>query len=428
MTRTTLTIAVLATGEELLSGELSDTNSAVIARELAAHGLALQQVRVVGDREQSIAAALDQLAREHRLVIVTGGLGPTADDVTARAAARACGRHLVLNDEALQLIRQYFKGLGRQMHPGNEKQALLPQKCQVLPNPRGTAPGFRLELHEAELFFLPGVPEEMLTMLRDSVLPSLAAHFRGGFPLQERILKVFALAEPRIEELLAPCRFPEGVSVAYGVQYPLVLVKLRAGGADAEADLDRGELLVRQALGDYLVGRDQESLEGNVGKLLTTAGLNLALAESCTGGLISKLLTDLPGASTFLERCGVTYANSAKQGWLGISAELLEQHGAVSEACALAMARGIRQAAGTDLGLAVTGIAGPDGGTPEKPVGTVFIALDSPEFSRARGYRFSGSRDRIRTMTACMALDWLRRYAGNLLQTDPEPVETTPQT
>jgi len=426
MSRAPLQLAVLATGDELLSGELSDTNSAAIARELAGCGLAVQQVRIVGDREEQIAAALDQLARDHQWVIVTGGLGPTADDVTARAAARACGRRLALNDEALQLIRQHFRNLGRQMHPGNEKQALLPQKCRVLPNPRGTAPGFQLQLHAAQLVFLPGVPDEMLAMFRTAVLPLLGEQFHGGFPLRERILKVFALAEPRIEELLGQARFPAGLQLGYGVEFPLVLVKLRAGGEEAEELLDRGELLARQTLGEHVIGRDEESLEGNVGRLLTAAGLNLALAESCTGGLISKLLTDLPGASAFLERCGVTYANSAKQGWLKVSAKLLAEQGAVSEACALAMARGVRQAAGSDLGLAVTGIAGPDGGSPDKPVGTVFIALVGEDIDQARGYRFGGSRERVRLMTACMALDWLRRYAGNRLQAGFEqPVPST---
>jgi len=427
MSRPPLSIAVLATGDELLSGELSDTNSATIARELAGHGLALQRVMVVGDREPLIAEALDQLARNHRLVIVTGGLGPTADDVTARAAARACGRRLVLNDEALQLIRQHFRQIGRQMHPGNEKQALLPQKCQVLPNPRGTAPGFRVQLHEAELVFLPGVPEEMLAMLRASVLPLLEEHCRGVFPLQERILKAFGLAEPRIEELLGACRFPAGISLGYGVQFPLVLVKLRAAGENAGEQLDRGELLVRQALGEHVVGRDAETMEGNVGRLLSAAGLTLALAESCTGGLISKLLTDPPGASAFLERSGVTYANSAKRDWLKVPARLLEEQGAVSEACALAMARGVRKAARSDLGLAVTGIAGPEGGSADKPVGTVFIALVGEQISQARGYRFGGDRERVRQLTASMALDWLRRHAGNLLQSAATSPDSIPQ-
>jgi len=411
-----LDIAVLATGSELLSGELSDTNSAAIARCLAGRGLGLKRVLVVGDREADIAEALAELARCHQVVIVTGGLGPTADDLTARAAARAGNRRLVLNEEALQQIRQYFRMIGRQMHPGNEKQALLPQKCRVLPNRRGTAPGFHLTLAEADLYFLPGVPEEMQAMLEEAVLPELEKRSGGELPLQQRTLKVFALAEPRIQELLAQVRLPDSVELAFGLDFPLVLVKLRAGGGSAGEALDRAELVARQALGDYVVAVEGESFAGNVGRQLDAAGLTVALAESCTGGMLAQLLTDEPGASSFFERGAVTYANSAKQDWLKVPENILAERGAVSEVCAQAMARGVRAAARADIGLAITGIAGPDGGTPEKPVGTVFIAIDAADLNRVQGYHFGGDRRRIRVMSSYMALDWLRRYAISRLQ------------
>jgi nicotinamide-nucleotide amidase len=403
-------IAVLATGSELLSGELSDSNSAAIARALASVGLALREIRVVGDAEQDIAEALQQLSGRHQVVITTGGLGPTADDLTARAAARASQRRLVLNDEALQLIRHYFRLLRREMHPGNEKQALLPQKCRVLENHRGTAPGFQLQLNGAELYFLPGVPDEMEAMLLDKVLPDLQRLLPKRLALLEKVVKVFGLAEPQIEGLLRQAPLPAAVEVAYGVDLPLVLVKLRAAGDQSE-QLDRAELLVWKILGDYVIGSGTESLQGNVCRLLTDHGTTLALAESCTGGMIAKLLTDIPGASAFLERGAVTYANSAKHDWLQVSAEILARQGAVSPECALAMAQGIRRAARTELGLAVTGIAGPDGGSEEKPVGTVFIALASATTTRVEEFRFGGSRERIRTLTSYTALDWLRRYA-----------------
>lgn len=408
----TLKIAVLATGSELLSGERSDTNSARIARMLGSAGFKLSEVRVVDDREEEIARTLTELAGQYELVIVTGGLGPTADDLTARAAARACQRRLTLNDEALQLIRRHFRRLNREMHPGNEKQALLPHKCRVLPNNRGTAPGFQLQLHDAALYFLPGVPDEMAAMVQEQILPELQRNRSAGLALQEKVVRVFGLAEPRIEELLQPVELPREIELAYGVSFPLVAVKLRAAGAHS-AQLDRAELLVRQALSDHVCGFGDESLASNVGRLLTNHGTTLALAESCTGGMIAKLLTDIPGASAFLERGAVTYANSAKQDWLQVPAETLEQFGAVSSECAIAMARGIRRAARTDLGLAVTGIAGPDGGTPDKPVGTVFIALATPENEQVERLQFGGSRERIRILTSYTALDWLRRYALN---------------
>lgn len=412
MTSIPLTVAVLATGNELLSGETIDSNSAVIARQLASIGLSLAEIRVVGDREAEIATALRQLAESHRVVIITGGLGPTGDDLTARAAARACGKSLVLNDEALQLIRAHFRRIRRDMQPGNEKQALLPHKCRVLDNQRGTAPGFQLQLDSADLYFLPGVPDEMAAMCLDKVIPDLQRLQPDRLARQEKIVKIFGLSEPQVESLLQQAGLPVEIELGFGVEMPLVLVKLRSSGEQTEA-LDRAELLVRKALGDHVIGIDAETLAGNVCRLLTDLGTTLALAESCTGGMIAKLLTDIPGASAFLERGAVTYANSAKHDWLQIPADLLARQGAVSAPCAAAMAEGIRRCARTDLGLAVTGIAGPDGGTADKPVGTVFLALASARATRVEELRFGGSRDRIRTLTSFTALDWLRRYAMN---------------
>jgi len=406
-----LKIAVLAVGDELLSGEIADTNTMRIARGLGGHGYALRESRCVTDVEVDIEEALLALAERHDTVIVTGGLGPTADDLTARAAARACKRRLMLSDEALQMIRAHFSRLGRPMHPRDEKQALLPQKAALLPNPTGSAPGFLLHHNGRDLFFLPGVPAEMAIMLEQSVIPHLLQRSGELPPGRERILKVFGLTEPKTEERLAG-RLPAGVALAFGVDFPFVHVKLRARGTEAEPLLDRAELAARQALDDFVVAGDTGTLQQTVSRQLIAAGATLALAESCSGGLIAKLLTDQPGASAFLERAAVTYANSAKSDWLGVPADLLEREGAVSEACALAMARGVRRAAGTDLALAVTGIAGPEGGSPQKPVGTVYLALAAADAEQVRGYRFGGDREQIRMLSACMALDWLRRYLG----------------
>jgi len=420
-----LKIAVLAVGDELLSGEMADTNTMRIARGLGGDGYALRESRCVADVEVDIEETLLALAERQDVVIVTGGLGPTADDLTARAAARACKRRLMLNDEALQMIRSHFARLGRPMHPRDEKQALLPQRAVLLPNPKGSAPGFLLHHNGRDLFFLPGVPAEMTAMLEQSVLPHLLLRSGEHPPGRERILKIFGLTEPKVEERLAG-RLPPGVALAFGVDFPFVHVKLRARGEEAETLLDRAELAARQALDDFVVARDSGTLQETVGRQLTAGGTTLSLAESCTGGLIAKLLTDLPGASAFLERAAVTYANSAKKAWLGIPDELLEREGAVSEACALAMARGIRRAAGTDLALAVTGIAGPDGGSPQKPVGTVYLALTAADGEQVKGYRFGGDREQIRMLSACMALDWLRRYLGGRAA-GPQPTVAPPR-
>lgn len=405
-----LSIAVLAVGDELLNGEIADSNTATIGRILAGRGLAVREGRTVPDREEAIAAALRELASRHRVVVVTGGLGPTRDDLTARAAARAFGRQLAINDEALTLIRAFFRDNRLEMEPRNEKQALLPQKCSILPNRGGTAPGFGLSHEGCALFFFPGVPAEMQAMVETELLPRLEELCGGQPPGGERILKLFGVSEPKTESLLETLALPPGVAVAFGVDFPFVHLKLRARGDSWDALLDQAELAVQRRLGDFIVARGSETLAQNVARLLIDSGLTLALAESCTGGLLAAWLTDIPGASAFLERGAVTYSNQAKNDWLGVSKRILHEQGAVSEICARAMATGLRQSTRTDITVAITGIAGPKGGSADKPVGTVFIALSANDAEQAKGYRFGGSRDQVRRLSACMALEWLRRY------------------
>jgi nicotinamide-nucleotide amidase len=409
-----LNIAVLTTGDELINGEMSDTNTARIAQLLSAWGYAIKESRTIGDDESEIEAALRDLSSGRDVVISTGGLGPTDDDLTARAAARTFGRRLALNEEALAQIRRFFAEKNKEMHPRNEKQALLPQKALILPNRLGTAPGFHLRQGTCDLFFLPGVPGEMAVMLEEQVLPHLYERSGGSAPQQERILQVFGLSEPKVEERFSHTPLPQGVHLAFGVEFPFVRVKLRARGESADELLNRAEMHARKLLQPFVFAVGKETLPGNVARMLTDTDRTLALAESCTGGMVAQMLTDIPGASRFLDRGAVTYSNAAKQDWLQVPEDILNREGAVSKACAQAMARGIRQAAGTDLGLAITGIAGPDGGTPDKPVGTVFLALSAEDEERVQGYRFSGNREQVRRISACMALEWLRRYLGNL--------------
>jgi len=406
-----MNIAILTIGDELLNGDLADTNTSAIARVLADNDLPVQQAVTVGDRTERIATALQQMAAHHDVLIVTGGLGPTEDDRTARAAARAFSRSLSLNEQALQQVRARFRSMQRPMHPANEKQAMLPGRAEVIANPHGTAPGFHLRQHQADLYFLPGVPREMLPMLEDSVLPALLDRFPERPRISTQTLTVFGLPEPEVESRITRNTLPEGVELSFNVDFPVVRIKLRARGQDAVRQVDRAELVVRKALDDYIVGYGQEPLAATAAKHLIAARLTLALAESCTGGLIAKLLTDQSGASTFLERGVVSYANSAKVDCLQVPPSTLEEHGAVSAACAVAMAEGVRNAARTDIGLAVTGIAGPEGGTTEKPVGTVFVALATARETRFERFHFHGNREQVRLRTACTALDWLRRLA-----------------
>ena len=413
-------IAILTIGDELLNGELADTNTATVAGMLAEQGYRTREAVTVGDDGEDIVAALQRLARNHDLVLVTGGLGPTEDDRTARAAARAFDRPATLHQDALQQIRERFAAWGRDMHPRNEKQAMLPAKSRVLANRRGTAPGFRIASGSgATLFFFPGVPAEMRPMLKEYVLPFLHEQQPQPVPRAGRVLTVYGLAEPDVEARLASGNLPEDVGVTFAVDMPLVRVKLKAEGAGAERQVDRAELAARQALGDFIVGIDDETLAATTVKLLTTTRLTLALAESCTGGMIAQQITDQPGSSAVLERGAVTYANSAKRDWLGVSTDILEGPGAVSAECATAMAQGIRSAAATDIGLAVTGIAGPSGGTPDKPVGTVYLAMVSPTGEKVERFCFPGDRHQVRMRTACTALDWLRRLALDRAEHSP---------
>ncbi len=408
-------IAILTIGDELLNGDLADTNTAAIARILQENSLPVREAATIGDGEQDIVAVLQRLAGAHDAVIVTGGLGPTEDDLTARAAARAFDRPLSLNNKALQQIRARFLSWQREMHPRNEKQALLPGRCAIIANQIGTAPGFQLQDKQTGLYFLPGVPREMLAMLNESVIPSLLKCLPNP-PLQcQRILTVFGLSEPDVETRINHNGLLEGVALAFNVEFPMVQVKLRARGENAHKLVDCAELAVRKVLGDFVVGIDNETLAATTARLLSVAGVTLSLAESCTGGLIAKLLTDQPGSSAFLERSVVTYANSAKVNCLNVPQEILDQQGAVSAECAEAMVRGVHTAARTDISLAVTGIAGPEGGTADKPVGTIYLALKSRRGERVERFNFSGDRDQVRLRTACMALDWLRRETMSLL-------------
>ncbi len=403
-------IAILVTGDELLNGEISDTNTSTIAEILSRYGFHLRCSLAVGDQEKEIIAALKYLAAHVPFVIVTGGLGSTRDDLTARAAARAFNQPQVINDVAMDMVRDWFSSRNRTMEPSNERQALLPQWAIPIANTIGTAPGFSLRHLNCQLFFLPGVPTEMKAMFEESVLPLLLQEIPDVFPLQLRTYKIFGLPEPRINRMIPYADLPNGVEVAFSLDYPLVHLKLKADGEEARQRLDIAEMLILKELGPHVMARDEETPAGSVGALLTREGLTLSLAESCTGGLLASLFTRHAGASAFLERGGVTYANSAKMNWLGVPQQILNQYGAVSEQCAQAMASGLRHISKTDLSIAITGIAGPDGGSPEKPVGTVYIAMATADTVHVKGYQFSGNRNQVQQMSAHMALEWIRRF------------------
>lgn len=408
-------ISTLSIGDELICGQITDTNAGAIASALIAEGLRVKRHLTVGDNEPDIMDALNELGRGSEMVIVTGGLGPTTDDLTSRAAARATGRRLVINEEARAHVRMMSGRMGApDSGAENDKQAMIPSKSSLIINPTGTACGFQLTHNGSFMFFMPGVPSEMAVMLRDSVIPFILERVTRKRIIRSVSLNLFGPGEPEVDALLAGIARPElGLALGICVTFPWIRITLRAE-ADNEAAVT--ELLgtaageVRERLNDFIFSEDGSSLDKVVANLFRNHGLKLALAESCTGGMIAKRITDIPGSSSYFIEGVVTYGNAAKMRLLGVAPELLDTKGAVSSECASAMAKGVRSAAGSDLGLAVTGIAGPDGGTEEKPVGTVFISLAAPDGCWTKRFQFHGSREEIRTLTAWTALDWLRRY------------------
>ncbi len=401
-------VAVLSIGDELLSGEVVDTNASHIADRLFQAGGRVARHLTVPDDAQEVESALKELGERSDAVIVTGGLGPTPDDLTAEAAARAAGTELELSPEALLHLDLFAQRISGGLHPSNRRQALLPKGCALIPNPLGTACGFVVRIGQADCFFMPGVPYEMERMLEDTVLPKLRESLPTGW--QRVTLKLFGIAEAAIAELLEGAIPPESpVQLAYCVKFPEIHLILRAKETDA-SPLQQAAGELRQRLSAYLIAEDREGMDDRLALLLRESGLTLSLAESCTGGMIAARITAMAGSSAYFLEGNVTYSNEAKSRMLKVPAELIAEHGAVSAEVARAMAVGAREAAGTDLALSVTGIAGPDGGSPDKPVGTVYLALADKGSCRVERFNFQGDRARVRSITCFTALDWLRRY------------------
>ncbi|MBI1922116.1 MAG: competence/damage-inducible protein A [Geobacter sp.] len=406
-------IATLSIGDELLFGETVDTNAGHIAAGCFESGMRVVRHLAVGDDEGEITDALQWLASRYDAVIATGGLGPTGDDLTARAAARAFGVRLALNEAALGHLREFFLKRNLPMSPACEKQALLPARAGVIPNPVGTACGFNFMYEGCRFHFLPGVPREMERMLAETVIPAMQKELAGGPALRTRILKVFGHPEVELERMLGDLRLicPD-LQLAFCVEFPEVHVKLRISGEPLEADRRLAELAarVRERLGDSLFAEGGETIDTVVARLLREKKATLALAESCTGGLLAKRITDVSGSSAYFLQGMVTYSNEAKTRLLQVPAGLIAGRGAVSAEVARAMAEGVRKSARSKIGLAITGIAGPEGGSDDKPVGTVFIALAASSGTIAREYRFHGDRERIRSIASFAAMDWLRKH------------------
>lgn len=406
---TVIRAIIISQGEELLTGQTLDTNASFLAGRLTDLGVSVRGVVTAGDRVVDIADAVREAAARVEVVICTGGLGPTADDLTAEAVCAALELPLERDDEALRQVQATFERWGREMVEANRKQALLPRGAEVVPNPLGTAPGFTLTLAAgAQGWFLPGVPLEMKRMWSDSVEPAVRARFSPRSP-HRHLFRVSARGESNLQELLGPLvARHEGVVLGFRARMPENQVKLVSEGQREPFEAAVAE--VREALGRHCFSqREDVGLAATVGALLLERGERLALAESCTGGLLADLCVSVPGSSHWLDRGWVTYSNEAKVSDLGVPQEIIEQHGAVSEPCALAMARGARDRAAVAWGLSTTGIAGPGGGTELKPVGTICIAVVGPAVQRVKTLHLHRDRAGNRHFSAWLALDLLRR-------------------
>lgn len=384
---------IIATGEEIRTGALTDSNSAYIAAQLEEWGIEVVRHSCVGDDVDALVEVFRETGRRADIAVVTGGLGPTPDDLTAEAAARASASELVLDDTALAGVKAFFDNRRRLFTESNRKQALLPRGAKVLENPIGSAPGFVQVIERCRFFFLPGVPAEMRAMLSGGVLAEIVA-LSGGTAGSRCVVQVstFGLTESATAEALDgfAATFPE-LKLGLQVRFPEIHLRLYGRGDDPERvqrELDKAVVWIRQKLGHNVLSIDGRAMEAVVGELLRNQGATVAVAESCTGGLVSHMLTNVSGSSDYFLLGGVTYANAAKVTLLGVSGETLASRGAVHEETAREMAQGIQRLCGAAYGISTTGIAGPTGGTQDKPVGTVCIGLAGPQGAFGRRYHF----------------------------------------
>jgi len=408
---------MLSVGTELLLGQIVNTNAAYLSRRLSEIGIDLFRQVAVGDNLERVRAAISEATDRADAVIITGGLGPTEDDITTQAVALALDRDLIADEDSARRIRSLLERRGIPVLDSHMKQARVPAGARALPNPVGTAPGFIVEHDRKLVCALPGVPAEMEAMAEGSLVPELRRRFPGA-TIRSRTLRFIGIGESSLEELVADLvaaqTNPTIAPLAHMGEVHLRLTAKAASAAEADVMLDELEAAVRDRAAHFMYGRDDESLELVVGKRLRAAGLTLGVAESCTGGLIGHRITQVPGSSDYFLGSLVAYANRAKTELLGVPEEALTEHGAVSEETALAMAAGARRALGSDLAVAVTGIAGPGGGSERKPVGLTYVGCSAPDGEKCEEYRLGGTRDMIKRRAANAALALALREAERL--------------
>jgi nicotinamide-nucleotide amidase len=404
---------IITIGTELISGRTIDLNAWYAAGRLTASGLGVSRVTTVGDEPESVARALKEALKEADFIVVTGGLGSTEDDMTNEIAAHALKRPLCLDQEMLEQITSYVEARGMEMSASYEKMAWMPKDSKLLDREANVC-GFSLVQNKARLYFLPGVPEQMRYLMDRCVLPDLLLHSKAKPVLKYRVLKLYGLSEPGMAEALKDLpRKAKNIILGYYPHFPENHITLSLRGEDEPTVLTEVEWMekeIRRLVGSFVFASGDQTMESVVGEMLREKRLTLSVAESCTGGLIGNLVTNVPGSSNYFLGGVVAYSNRSKSDLLGVSALTLEEYGAVSDETVREMAAGVRARFKTDLSLAVSGIAGPEGGSPEKPVGTVYIGMAAQDGSFSRRYRFWGTRDQVKLNSAMMALDWVRRY------------------
>jgi nicotinamide-nucleotide amidase len=408
--------AIISTGDELVTGRTTDTNAGFIADRLLQIGVDVVGILTVGDRPERLRWVWSEACAMARVVIATGGLGPTADDLTTETVAALFGRQLTTDEAVAERIRDLFRLFNRPMPENNLKQALMPSGAVIVPNALGTAPGYRLDVGTPDdprhLVVLPGVPREMKPMLVESVLPWLEG-LAGEGRVGHRTFQTFGISESGLDEGIAG--IPGEGRWQFRANFPEVSVRVSVRGDDLEARLEGFAREVYRRVGPYIYGEGDTSMEIVVGELLRARGLTVAFGESCTGGLVAHRLTNVPGSSAYFRGGINAYADDVKERLLGVPRALLETHGAVSPEVAGAMAEGARQALGADVAVGITGIAGPDGGTTEKPVGMVCFGMAAAGVPTVtRTYQLWGNREWVKLLASQIALDWVRRHLLDL--------------
>jgi len=403
--------SIVSIGNELLSGQTIDTNASWLSGKLLSIGIPVVSSYTVGDDTDSIIRSFNSASSDADIVLITGGLGPTDDDVTRQAFAKFLDTELQLQNELLQKIQDFFTNRNLQMPQKCTIQAYMPAGAKALENNIGTAPGIMAEVKDKLLIALPGVPSEMKQMFEEAVLPELK-RFVTDQAVVVRKLKCFGAGESNIAELLGNlCRRGRNPLINCTAKHGVITLHIVATAKDkiqAQKMAEKDEKLLTDRLGELIYGTGDQTLAEVVGEKLAQQKKTIAVAESCTGGCLARLLTDIPGASRYFTHGWVTYSNSAKTSELGVPADLIEKHGAVSDQVAQAMAQCARKRAGTNFAIGITGIAGPTGGSEQKPVGLVYISVDSDNGCETKRFIFSHDRDFIRLRAAQTALNMLR--------------------